>query len=166
FSPDGATVAAGASLYMLLWDTATGSPLGRWGSHPGAIQSIAFSSDGRDLVSCANSGGVRVWDVASRKLRLAFESGQERVWRVLFAPDGRTLVSTGRDGKVRQHDLSDVLPRKSRPWAPSPPSVAILAVSPDRRCYASLHRDHTIRLWDDVTNAPGPVLAGQWDGPV
>ncbi len=62
FAPDSAVLATGGrDAVVRLWDTATGRPIQEWAGHNGEVTSLAFSADGRRLVS-AGGNICLVWD--------------------------------------------------------------------------------------------------------
>jgi RNA polymerase sigma factor (sigma-70 family) len=71
FSPDGKSmVTAGhhdSAVY--LWDASNGQQLARWPGHRGTITSLAFSADGRTLISGSADSTALVWDVRPPKPR-------------------------------------------------------------------------------------------------
>jgi WD40 repeat protein len=46
-----------------LRDLTTGKELARWKAHDSAVTALTFSPDGKLLVSGADDGAVRVWDL-------------------------------------------------------------------------------------------------------
>src|SRR5262249_26609892 len=69
--------------------------------HRGLVQGLAFSRDGRRLLSGSGDTTVRLWDTETGKEVRRFEGHTEEVWSVGFAPDGRHAISGSLDGTVR-----------------------------------------------------------------
>jgi WD40 repeat protein len=66
FSPDGTRLAAAvgdhASGMAQVWDVATGQPLAVLQGHRHRVTGIAYSPDGRRLVTSSHDGSLRLWD--------------------------------------------------------------------------------------------------------
>jgi WD40 repeat protein len=88
FSPDGKRAAAGTLDAYLdsrgttydsavrLWDTETGELLAVLRGHRGAVQSVAFSSDGRRIISGSGEDKtIRLWDCSSGECILTINGG-------------------------------------------------------------------------------------------
>jgi WD40 repeat protein len=100
-SPDGRRVAAGSqrlSDAIFLWDgNASASPR-RVKIATNGILSLAFSPDGRTLaVGTAGGLGVRLWDVASGRVRrsLSQDQGHDYPNGLAFSRHGKTLAAVG-----------------------------------------------------------------------
>ena len=65
-----------------------------------SVWTVAFSPDGKRVVSGGSDGIVRVWDLKTKKQEQKFEHGDE-VFSVAFSPDNKKVVSSGRDKTVR-----------------------------------------------------------------
>jgi WD40 repeat protein len=77
-------------------------PRGTLRGHPTEVVALAFSPDGRMLVSGGMDGTLRLWEVATGRQRRVLEGHTHgAVASVGFSPDGRTIASGGVDGLVR-----------------------------------------------------------------
>jgi WD40 repeat protein len=63
--------------------------------HQNSVNSIAFSTDGRTLVSGGRDGAVKLWDVPTGNLVRTMNSGWDYVDCVAVSPDGTILVAAG-----------------------------------------------------------------------
>jgi WD40 repeat protein len=89
--PGGRVLAAIANADAWLLDAATGAP-GRRLRGPGpTLTALAVSGDGAALATGDLSGGVRVWDVATGRVR-AGAAPLDPVRAVAVSPDGRTVA--------------------------------------------------------------------------
>jgi WD40 repeat protein len=64
--------------------------------HTGPIQSVAFSRDGRALLSVGGNA-ARLWDVAGRRLIWATEG--DNLYQARFTPDERAVLTVSQFGK-------------------------------------------------------------------
>ncbi|MCI0464303.1 MAG: PQQ-binding-like beta-propeller repeat protein [Gemmataceae bacterium] len=96
-----------------LWEVQSGQLRGRLVGNQKGTTALAFSPDGRHLVSGSKDGVVRLWDVSSGTWReLRGHAGA--VLGVAFAPDGRTLASAGADTTALIWDVRAALARPLR----------------------------------------------------
>ncbi|MBL7221035.1 MAG: WD40 repeat domain-containing protein [Phycisphaerae bacterium] len=96
-SPDGQHLVWASWRGLWLWDAVTGTKLFGLKGHGGDLQSVAFSPDGKRLVSGSESWGdgertIRIWDTISGKELLSLD-GAGDVLSLAFSPDGKLLAS-------------------------------------------------------------------------
>jgi DNA-binding beta-propeller fold protein YncE len=88
------------SVPILLFDAHSGQQVGDLSGHDLEILALAFSPDGKRLMSCGDTT-VRVWDVASRKCVTVCRGHKERVTHAAYSQDGNLLASASHDGTIR-----------------------------------------------------------------
>ena len=112
----------------------------------GWVSSVAFSPDGRLLVSGSNDGTIRLWDVTAGKELRRLEGQGKAVFSVAFSPDGRLLASASEDPTIRLWDVDTGIELRRLKGHES--VVVSVIFSPDGRFLASGSADLTVRLWD------------------
>ncbi len=157
---DGRMLATGGTGGLVLWDVASGQPLGPALAGPQIrVLGLGFSPDGTTLASAGEDGTIALWDVSARRLRAAFPAHDGEVWSIAFSPDGRTLASGGLDDTVALWEVeAGRLRARSAPDQPG--GVADVAFSPDGSTLASVSREYTFLVRDPVTAAArGPAIS-------
>ncbi len=74
--------------------------------HTADINSVAFSPDGRFVVTASADGTARVWDAATGASRGELRGHSGSVNSASFSPDGKLIVTAGNDASVRLWDAS------------------------------------------------------------
>ena len=107
-SPDGKSLAVTADWDVLLFDVERWpSPPTLVGRHTGMVTSLAFTPDGRTLLSGGWDETVRTWDVQGTRPPTAFTWPVGRVSSLAVAPDGLRAVVGGETGTLSAWDLDD-----------------------------------------------------------
>jgi hypothetical protein len=134
FAPDGRTLAAGPAPQdgktIRLWEVATGKERQRLVGTKDFVNPLAFTPDGKTLISASADQTMQLWDLArGRQYRLFGEISASRTPFPLppraFAvlPDSKTLFAGGKDGAVLLWALPG-LPGARPPAKPSDRQLA------------------------------------------
>jgi WD40 repeat protein/Tfp pilus assembly protein PilF len=119
---------------------------------------VAFTPDGRRVVSGSDDGAVKIWDAVTGRELLSLVDHRDAVNSVAVSPNGKLVASTGRDGIARVWESSKgQLLYRVAGIEDSPNGVAF---SPGGGWLALAGLDNTVLLCDAAT---GKQL-GRWRG--
>jgi WD40 repeat protein len=163
-----------------VWDTQTGRETLTLTGHTGRVQSVAFSPDGRRLVSAAADRTVKVWDAETGQERLTFkghagpvddrDSVVDRMGPVAFSPDGRRVASghsVGVGDRTRTAWTTEVkvwdaqTGREVVTYKGNVGQIRSVAFSPDGKRLASKVVGE-IKVWDAETGQELHTLPSEW----
>lgn len=132
--------------------------------HGDEVYTVAFSPDGKKLVSGSRDGTARIWAVATGTLLTPALKHNGEVSSVAFSRDGKRVLTGSHDGTARIWD--------SITGAPITPSLNVGAklratvFSPDNRIVATAADNGAVELWDSTTGQnigkPGKHAGGAW----
>ena len=86
--------------------------------HESNVTSVAFSADGKRVLSGTLDMTLRLWDMGTGKELRRFEDYAGRVWSVAFSPDGKRALSGSCDGSIRIWDVETGKELRQVRWSP------------------------------------------------
>ena len=114
--------------------------------HTVYVYAVAFSPDGKTVVSAGRDHTAKLWDAASGKVRATLNGHTDSIRGVAFTLDGKTVVTGGGDGRVKLWDVAAGTERVTLHGLFD--DGGYLALSPDGRTLAVSGQGHTVQLWD------------------
>lgn len=128
-SPDGSRAASCVGETVTLWEPGSGRQVSRLQGHTDGVTSLAFTEDGRHLLSSSSDGTVRVWDVTAGRCAQTLRGHSGPVWKVARGR-GRQFWTSGTDS---------LQARRARHAGPADAVQAwVLAVTPPNDLYELL----------------------------
>jgi WD40 repeat protein len=102
FHPNGKSLISGDDFgHVKLWDLATGKQQNDFNNDE-PIAGLAYSPDGKKIAFSGSSGKINVFDAATFKSLVSFESLQdENLAGLTWMPDGNNLLVYGGDGSIK-----------------------------------------------------------------
>jgi WD40 repeat protein/serine/threonine protein kinase len=113
---------------------------------PGAYLNVAFSPDGRCLVTGGEGSTVKIWDGKTGRELETLRGHTGDVCAVAFSSDGRWLATAGEDTTVRIWDATSWKPRHTLRGHTG--LVSSLAFIPKSQRLVSGSRDHKVKVWN------------------
>jgi WD40 repeat protein len=133
-----------------IYDFATGELKALLRGHINVVNSLAFSPDGKLLISGGADYTAIIWDVQQRKLLQRLKGHKEQIYGVAFMPDGARAVTGSDDTTLRMWRVNDgglIAELKGHKEDVS----RALAIRTSDSMIASGDGTGEIRLWDGKT---------------
>ncbi|MBL9126704.1 MAG: serine/threonine protein kinase, partial [Verrucomicrobiales bacterium] len=125
--------------------------------HLNSVHAVAFSPDGRRLVTGSGDHTAKVWEAATGRELLTFAGHSAQVWSVAFFPDGRRIVTGSADQTARVWDATtgrELFVLQGHPYR-----IYDIAVSPDGQRIATPSGDR-LKIWSATDGRELRTLQG------
>jgi WD40 repeat protein len=143
-----------------LWNAATGQLVRTFAGHDGDVEALAFSADGKTLVSGGGLGVQRgevvFWDAEAGKIEARRHGLSDRIMDIGMSRSGK-VAAAGADGLLRIWNPN----RTSEPLTlrADPQTVNRVAFAPDGYSLATAGRSGRISLWNSSAGSETLTLA-------
>ena len=102
-SPNGQVLASGSAFEdpaIRVWDAETGKLLHKLDGHTGWVSKLAFTKDGRRLISAAADQTIRFWDTSNWTETQVLRGHTDEVHAVAISETARLVASASKDGNL------------------------------------------------------------------
>ncbi len=165
FSPDGKTLAVGKYQWVELWDLETQRVIHVYEPHMGDVRCLKFSST--DQASSlklyagsgvpAQSGEIRIWDVATEELIKSFEIHADTIESIALSPSNKTLLTASMDefsavlDVERLEDTEEPIDEQAKWLTQHVGRVLCTLYHPRGTYFVTGSEDKTIKVWNPET---------------
>lgn len=140
---------AGYDNQVVLWNAADRQPLAR-GVHDHLANQVAFSSDGRYLLTSSSDYTARLWSLPDLKLLTVFSDHEDDVEMSAFHPTEPLIATASRDHRVRVYGFDGNM---RAVFQGHTADVISVEWAGDRNELLSSSDDGTIKRWSLTTGA-------------
>lgn len=113
--------------------------------HENSILNLAFSPDGRQLISVCKDQTARIWSMSTGKTEQILRGHSDEIYGVTFSPDGRLCATASNDHTAAVWDV--VTGQRQAVLKGHSAQIHGITWRPDGLVLATGSDDHSIRLW-------------------
>ncbi len=164
FSPDGQRLAFITDQTVTVWDLAQSKAVLELAGHTDLVYSVAWSPNGRRLLTAGEDQTARIWDAADGRLLQTLRGGHtQAVTAAVFSPDGVRAATSAQDGVTVVWDATTG--QKLLQMTVDAKRVWDVTWSPDGKRLATANESGVVQMWDTATGQATFALRGH-DGRV
>ncbi len=149
YSPDGDLLALARFGAIELLSADGQTVLGKLEEHPGKVNSLSFTPDGRYLLAGTGISGLAgeavLWRVADQEVVRRFSGHGDILYAAIPSPDGRLVATAGYDHRILLWDMDTGA--QLREFTGHNGAIYDLAFDPDTTVLASASADATVKVW-------------------
>jgi WD40 repeat protein len=121
------------------------------------VSALAFSPDGKLLITAGRDGDVKIWDAAtSKEVRTIAKAYPGWIETLAVTPDGKSLACAGQDGIIRHWNLTTGAALDAVDGHGG--RVSGVSVTPDGAVAVTSCADRRLCLWDLITGREQGVI--------
>jgi len=153
FNHDGSQFIRTFGPFINTWELSTGREINSFSGHTANVLSVAYSPDGKQVLSGSVDKTFKLWDAATGQEIRTFSGYNDEVRSVAFSPDGKHVLSSSNDGTIKLWDVATgqeirtIITEHTTPWY----WYVSVAFSPDGKLALSGSWDGIIKFWDITT---------------
>ncbi len=166
-SPDGQRRAVARFRSVAVYEGDADQPRWAFDEHPGKVNAVEFSADGRWLLTASGVTGLyglaTLWDLDSGEVVRRFEGHRDVLYGATLTRDGNTLATGSYDHTAILWDVATGEPQHR--LAAHNGAIFDVAFSPDGTLLATASADETCKVWHVASGQRFDTL-GQPEGEV
>lgn len=128
----------------------TGEELRTFSGQKYLVTSVAFSPDGKRIVSASKDRTIMIWDLETGEAVLTIKDKCPSVAKAFFSPEGKSILSISNYNTAFMLWDADT-GEEIRTFNGHTNDVVAAAFSPNGKQIVSASRDKTLRVWDNPT---------------
>jgi WD40 repeat protein/serine/threonine protein kinase len=128
---------------ILLVEAASGKLVRKLEGHTNGVWGLCFSHDGSFLASVGDDAQIKIWDVASGRLKQKCQTTKKSVLCVAVSPDGKTIAA----GDIGYLTIWQPATDSLQDCQTGQGQLFSIAFSPDGKSLATGGNDRKIKIW-------------------
>ena len=108
YSPSGALIAIATGTAVKLLDPTNGEVRQELVGHKGTVRCVAFTPDGKQILSGGNDHKVNLWNLPTGQIEHTFSDFKDNVLGVAISSDGKWLATTSHLDGVKLWNLAEL----------------------------------------------------------